>query len=312
MTNRRSTRRGFLRRSVAAAGPTLALAGLGTASKAIAKEPFQPKMAICNETFGDWPFERVFALAAECGYQGIEVAPFTIANDVTDIPAERRREIRKQAEGAGLQIIGLHWLLARTKGFHLTSPDADVRRRTADYLGELARFCADLGGGLLIFGSPKQRNLQAGVDRSTGLRYAAEVLTDALPVLEQTNVRLALEPLSPKITNFLSTAAEAVELIQRVNSPRCQLILDCLAMSTESASIPDLLRRYRRQLIHFHANDPCRRGPGFGDLDFVPIFRTLSDIDFGGWVSVEVFDYSPGPEQLARRSIEYMRQCLPR
>jgi len=123
-------------------------------------------------------------------------------------------------------------------------------------------------------------------------------------------VTLALEPLSHRITNFLQTAAEAVELIGRVDSPHCRLILDCLAMSTEPTPIPDLIRKYQKLLVHFHANDPNSQGPGFGKLDFVPILRALSDIGFAGWVSVEVFNYKPGAERLARESIQYMRKCL--
>ena len=131
-----------------------------------------------------------------------------------------------------------------------------------------------------------------------------------LPSFEKTDVRLAFEPLSPKATNFLRTAAEAVRLVKMIDSPRCRLILDCNAMASESTPIPELVRKYRSHLVHFHANDPNRQGPGFGDLDFVPIFKALREIEFAGWVSVEVFDYKPGPERLARESVEYMKKCL--
>jgi sugar phosphate isomerase/epimerase len=271
---------------------------------------YEPRFAICNETFGDWAFDRAFGFAAEQGYRGIEIAPFTIADDVTDIPTARRDEIRKQAEQAGVEIVGLHWLLARTKGFHLTSPDAEVRRRTAKYLAELARFCADLGGGRMIFGSPPQRNLPDGVTREQGIVFAAEVIAEVLPVLEERNVMLAIEPLSPGTTNFLRTAAEAMELVQRVDAARCRLILDCLAMASEPTPIPELIRRHHASLVHFHANDPNRQGPGFGELNFVPIFAALREVNYRGWVSVEVFDYKPGPERLCRESIQYMKKCL--
>lgn len=305
------TRRAFLNRTAAAAAGGAATAWLSPAIEtAAAKKPFAPRFAICNEMFGDWPFEKAFALAAEAGYKGIELAPFTVANDVTTITAGRRRKIRAQAKAAGLEILGLHWLLAETEGYHLTSPDPDVRRKTAAYLAALARFCAGLGGNLLIFGSPKQRNLAEGVTKEQGLEYAAEVIRGALPELEKSGVTLALEPLSPKTTNFMSTAAGAVELIEKVKSPRCRLILDCLAMSTEAAPIPEIIRRHRDLLVHCQVNDPNRQGPGFGNLDFVPILGTLREIDYRGWISVEVFDFSPGPERLARESIDYMRSCL--
>lgn len=299
-------RRRFLER-------TLTLAGMAVAGPLLAApaNKFRPRFAICNETFVDWPLERVFPLAAECGYRGVEIAPFTLAKQVTEIPASRRAEIRRQAERAGVEVMGLHWLLAKTEGFYLTSPDPAVRRRTAAYLGELARFCADLGGRVLVFGSPKQRNLLPGVSTPQAMDYAAEVFSALMPTLEKTNTVLALEPLSPRTTTFLTTAAEGAELARRVGAPRCRLHLDCIAMSTEPTPIADLLRQHRDLLEHFHANDPNQLGPGMGKLDFRPILATLAEIGYRGWVSVEVFDYRPGGERIARQSIDYMKKCLP-
>jgi sugar phosphate isomerase/epimerase len=308
MTN--LTRRGFLGRAAAVAG----VAAVGHPGwwrpVAHAGEPVPLRYAICNELFEGWPFEKAFGFAAECGYTGIEVAPFTVSNYVTDVSAARRREIRRQAEAAGTPICALHWLLARTEGFHLTSPDRAVRRRTAEYFRELARFCADLGGDVMVLGSPQQRNLQPGVTLEQATTHAVEVLGEVLPVLDQTGVTIGLEPLAPNETTFMSTAAESVGVMRRIDSPRCRMILDCKAAITEADPIPDLIRRHRREMIHFHANDPNLQGPGFGDLDFVPIMGALLDIRFGGWVSVEVFDYSPGVERLARESIEHMQTTV--
>lgn len=267
------------------------------------------KYAICNETFLDWPFERAFAFARECGYTGIEIAPFTMATDARQISPARRAEVRRQAEVADLVVVGLHWLLAKTEGFHLTSPEAEIRRATGDYLVELVRLCGDLGGSLLVFGSPQQRNLAPGVSSRQGADWAAEVFSRVVPELERAQVVLALEPLGPAEGNFLNTAAESVALIERIGSPWCRLHLDCKAMSTEADSIPTLLQRHRQLLAHFHANDPNRLGPGMGALDFHPIVAALGEIDYHGWVSVEVFDYSPGPERLARESIAYLESC---
>jgi sugar phosphate isomerase/epimerase len=308
MTN--LTRRGFLGRAAAVAGVAAAGHPGWWRPVAHAGEPVPLRYAICNELFEGWPFDKAFGFAAECGYTGIEVAPFTVSNYVTDVSAARRREIRRQAEAAGTPICALHWLLARTEGFHLTSPDRAVRRRTAEYFKELARFCADLGGDVMVLGSPQQRNLQPGVTLEQATTHAAEVLGEVLPVLDQTGVTIGLEPLAPNETTFMSTAAETVGVMKRIDSPRCRMILDCKAAITEADPIPDLIRRHRREMIHFHANDPNLQGPGFGDLDFVPIMRALLDIRFGGWVSVEVFDYSPGVERLARESIKHMQTTV--
>lgn len=267
------------------------------------------KFAICNETFVDWPFEKAFAFARDCGYTGIEIAPFTINTDARKITADKRAEVRQQAEDAGLDVIGLHWLLAKTEGLYLTTPDAAVRRTTAQYIEELARLCRDLGGSIMVFGSPMQRNLLPGVSHEEAMGYAADVFQAAMPTLEQLDVTLAVEPLGPAEGNFLLTAADGVRLIEMVGSPNCRLHLDCKAMSTESTPIVDIIRRSAPWLVHFHANDPNRQGPGMGDLQFVPILEALGEIDYRGWISVEVFDYSPGPERLARESIEYLERC---
>ena len=268
------------------------------------------KFAICNETFLDWPLDRAFDFAAECGYTGIEIAPFTLAADARQITTAQRADVRRFADAAGLEVVGLHWLLAKTSGFYLTSPDAEVRRRTAEYVQDLARLCRDLGGSVMVFGSPQQRNLLPGVSMQQALAHAAEVFERCVSVLEQTDVTLAVEPLGPAEGDFLNTAADAVKLIESIGSPHCRLLLDCKAMSSESTPIPDIIRRFAPLLDHFHANDPNKQGPGFGELDFVPILAALGELDYRGWVSVEVFDYSPGVERLARESIDNLRACL--
>lgn len=268
------------------------------------------KFAICNETFQDWPLDQGFAFARECGYTGIEIAPFTIAKYAYDISPQRREEVRRQIEAAGLETVGLHWLLAQTEGFYLTTPDDRVRSSTSEYLAELARLCRDLGGRVLVLGSPMQRNLLPNVTHDQAMALAADCIQGALPAFEDADVVLAVEPLGPQEGNFLNTAELGVQLIEMIGSPRVRLHLDVKAMSTESQPIPDIIRKNAPHLEHFHANDPNRLGPGMGDVDFVPIFAALQEINYQGWVSVEVFDYTPGPERLARESMANMQACL--
>jgi len=269
------------------------------------------RYAICNETFEGWDHAQICRTVADLGYQGLEVAPFTLAPRVTDVTAEGRRMLRRQAEDAGLQIIGLHWLLAKTEGLQLTSPEEAVRRRTADYLVQLAHCCRDLGGELMVFGSPAQRRIPAAATRAQAADHAVDTFRRAAPGIADAGVKLCLEPLSPPEADFINTCAEAMDLLERIDHPSFVLHLDVKAMSTEDLSAPELIRRYGKHAGHFHANDINRRGPGFGDTDFVPIFRALKESGYGGWVSVEVFDYTPDPVTIARESIRYMRMCAP-
>lgn len=267
------------------------------------------KYAICNETFEGWDHERICGTIAELGYTGLEVAPFTLAPRITDVSTARRTELRQAAKRAGVSIIGTHWLLAKTNGFYLTTPDQATRQATGNYFSALAEATAELGGNLMVLGSPLQRNLLPGVSVAQANDYACDTINYCLPTLERCGVTLCLEPLAPSETNYLNTAAEAVAIIHRLKHPNVKLHLDVKAMSSEQQSIPEIIKACRQETFHFHANDPNRRGPGFGAMDFKPIFRALQDTNYTGWVSVEVFDYSPDPITIARESLRYMKEC---
>ena len=267
------------------------------------------KYAICNETFGDWPLEKSLQFAVDCEYTGWEVAPFMLCDDIFEFGDTKRSAYRRAVESAGLDLVGLHWLLAKTEGLHLTSPDESTRKRTSDYISELSRLCRDLGGDVMVLGSPQQRNYGDDQTAADAMAMAARVLTDVVPELERCGVRIALEPLGPQEGNFLNTAAEARELAKMIGSDQIQLHLDVKAMSSEPEPITSVIRNNADAMIHFHANDPNRRGPGMGDVDFVPIFQVLGEVGYSGWVSVEVFDYEPGVETLVRESMANMKSA---
>ncbi|MEZ6059641.1 MAG: sugar phosphate isomerase/epimerase family protein [Planctomycetaceae bacterium] len=269
------------------------------------------KFAICQELFEDMPWDEQCRLIADIGYTGIEVAPFAISDDMTHVAESQLKSMRQTAEQHGLQIIGLHWLLAKTSGLHLTTPDAAVRTRTAEYLKLLADACQVLGGHVLVFGSPQQRSLPAGVTRDQGLQFAAEVFRAAMPVFAEKNVVLCMEPLTSKETDFINTCAEAVELMTLVDHPSFILHQDVKAMlGAEADSIPELIHRHKNVCGHFHVNDTNLLGPGMGETDYHPILRALREVGYRGWVSVEVFDYSPGAEKIARDSLSYLQRVL--
>lgn len=269
------------------------------------------KFAICQELFEDTSWTEQCRIISEAGYTGVEVAPFSISDNMASVSTEELLAFRATADQFGLEIIGLHWLLAKTEGLYLTSPDSDVRRATAEYLKVLARACNVMGGRVLVFGSPFQRNLLPGVSMEQAMEFAAEVFREAMPTFEQENVLLCMEPLTQKETDFVNTCAEAVELMKRVNSGAFVLHQDVKAMlGAEEDSIPDLIHRHHDICGHFHVNDSNLLGPGMGETDYHPILKALLDVDYDGWISVEVFDYSPGAEKITKKSLEYLRQVL--
>ena len=136
------------------------------------------KFGICNEIFQDWKLEDAMAFAKQAGYDGMEIAPFTLAKYVTEIPAAQRRSIRETAARIGIEISGIHWVLVQAEGMYLNHPEAAVRARTAQYFVELVNFCADLGGKVIVVGSPKQRNAMEGVTPEQAWQWATETFRE--------------------------------------------------------------------------------------------------------------------------------------
>jgi sugar phosphate isomerase/epimerase len=268
------------------------------------------KFGICNETFQGWKIDDVFTTCARIGYDVVEVAPFTLAKYVTEIPAAERTRIRDSAARAGVGISGIHWVLVQAEGMYLTSPDADTRTRTANYFCDLVHFCADLGGAIIVVGSPKQRNLLPGVAPEQAWTWATDVFRPSVKVGEDRGVTICFEPLPAEDTNFINTASEAVRFTRQLRSPNFKVILDVRAMSWEEKPVADIIRACQGEFAYVHANDKNMKGPGFGDVDFQPIAAALKDVRYDGTISVEVFKYDEGAETIATKSLEYLKRVF--
>ena len=268
------------------------------------------KFGICNETFQGWKIDDVFNYCARIGYDAVEVAPFTLAKYVTDISPADRQKIREAAARASIAISGIHWVLVQAEGMYLTSPDAPTRTRTANYFCDLVHFCADLGGRVIVVGSPKQRSLLPGVALEQAWDWATDIFRPSVKMAEDRGVTICFEPLPAEDTNFINTASDAVRFTRQLRSQNFKVILDVRAMSWEEKPVPDIIRDCKGEFAYVHANDKNLKGPGFGAVDFRPIAAALKEVGYDGTVSVEVFKYDEGPEEIATKSLAYLKQVF--
>jgi sugar phosphate isomerase/epimerase len=270
------------------------------------------KISICNELFQGWPIDKVFDYAAQLGYDGVEIAPYTLADSVTEISSSKRKAIRRAAEKSGIEIVGLHWLLAKPEGLSINHPDEIIRIRTQEYIEALIHFCADIGGKLLVHGSPHQRTFQEAWRFDESWERAKETFQACLATARKRNVIYCIEPLSRKSTNFINTVTDALRLVKEIRHPNFKLIFDCRSASAEEKSVNEALIRAldSRVLSHIHVNDESGRGPGFGKTKFAPILKTLLKNGYKGYISVEVFDFTPDPQTIASRSLGYLKGIL--
>jgi sugar phosphate isomerase/epimerase len=275
------------------------------------------KFALCNEVLQPLPFQRQCEIAAALGYDGLEVAPFTLADDPMTITDAQAASFRRIAEDAGIGISGLHWLLVAPAGLSIVSADAAVRARTAAVMQRLVELCSLMGGNYLVHGSPKQRSVPAGESMTSARARAIECLAHAARRAQACGVTYCIEPLSPRETDFINTVADAVALLQAIGSPALRTMIDCSAAGqAESEAVDALMARWMPggHIAHVQVNDPNRRGPGQGALAFAPILATLLRMQaaghYRGIVAVEPFDYVPDGVGSAARAIGYLKGVL--
>jgi sugar phosphate isomerase/epimerase len=271
------------------------------------------KIALCNEVLRDREFAAQCDYAAALGYDGLEVAPFTLSAEPHLLGTDARVALRRAAADAGIAVTGLHWLLVAPAGLSLNGPDAALRQRTLDVMVRLVELCAELGGSVLVHGSPAQRSVADGDDRKAAWQRAQDSFVKVGEAAAKAGVIYCLEPLARRETNFINTVEEAAQMVRAVGQPSFRTMVDTSAAgATESGTVDALLDRWLPpgQIAHVQVNDRNRRGPGEGSDRFGPIFATLQRHNYDRVVAIEPFVYEPNGAACAARAIGYVRGVL--
>jgi sugar phosphate isomerase/epimerase len=269
--------------------------------------------AICNEAFEKFRFAHACRAIRKSGYEGIEIAPFTLAEDPSTISAAQRREYRSTIASEGLRFVGLHWLMVSPKGLHVTTPDAALRARSWQHIRNLVDLCADLGpGGVMVFGSPNQRSTTGGLGREQATRHYVEGLAAVAPHAAGRGVTILVEALPKGQCDVVQTLDEAASIVREIDSPSVRTMFDTHNAVDETEPHAVLLDRHYDLIRHVHVNEMDGKHCGAGSYDFKPILNVLQRRGFPGWVSLEAFDFTPGAEKLAGDSLRFLESEIAR
>lgn len=279
--------------------------------------PVPYRFATCNELFEKRPFAEVCRKLRTLGYEGIELAPFTLGEDPAGISTAKRAEIGSQIGDAGLHFVGLHWLLTAPPGLHVTARDEIQRRHSWEYVGRLIDLCGELANfsnsqePVVVFGSPKQRSSNGGLSPKECVDIFTQELARAAPRAQAAGVTLLLEALSPSQTDVVTSLAEAVSIVEQIDSPAVQTMFDVHNAIDEVDPHTELLRRFMPHIRHVHVNEMDGREPGMGDYPFDTLLATLAQLNYCGWVSLEAFDFSRDSYDVAARAISHLKAATP-
>jgi len=265
------------------------------------------RQAICNEVFKDWQFEDACKAIRAAGYTGIEIAPFTLAEDPAAITPAERNEYKRMMAAEGLTFVGLHWLMASPKGLHVTTPDRAVRERSWLHVHNLVDLSADLGpDSIVVFGSPFQRASTGGMSREEATRHYVDGLAAVAPHAESRGVTILMEALPVGQCDVVQTLDEAAALVREIGSPAIRTMYDSHNAVDEVEPHEVLVARHFDVIRHIHVNEMDGRHPAAGGFDFKPVFATLKERGYKGWISLEAFDFTPGAERIANESLHYL------
>lgn len=274
-----------------------------------AGSPF--RYSICNEIYGKMDFRESCKLSRAMGYTGLEISPFTLADDARQITKQQRRDYRDAMHGEGLQFVGMHWLLVTPTWLHVTTPDAELRKKSWDYFNEVIDLAGDLNEGqkdpaVMVFGSPKQRGTK-NISVEEARDHLAEGLAQVADHAHSRNCVIAIEALDHSQTDVVNTLAESAAMVHKINKPGIQTMFDFHNTPDEKDAPEVLVERYFPIIRHVHINEMDGRHPGSGHSNYVPLLQTLKKKNFRGWISLEVFDTKLGAERIGREAIEYLK-----
>jgi|TARA_B110000091_G_scaffold86694_1_gene95177 sugar phosphate isomerase/epimerase len=276
------------------------------------------KISLCNEVISGRGRETIsFAvqcqMAAEMGYGGLEVAPFTLCNHPSELSSAKRTDLLRTAKSFGLEITGLHWLLVSPDGLSITSTDPNIWNKTLDVIKATIDLCSDLEANVLVHGSPAQRQLPLVGEVFEAQKRALDLWAAAGEFSERKGVTYCIEPLSRGETSFVNTVEDAVEIVQKINLPALQTMIDTSAAGlTETTEVADLINYWvpKGNIAHVQLNSTNRGAPGDGDDPFYDILKALKDTKYQGVIAVEPFIYKGGGQATAKRAIDYLKGVL--
>lgn len=248
-----------------------------------------------------YPLDETIRRIARIGYDGIEIGAWSPHAFPETTTAERRKEILRVLEGEGIAVSSM---LPAPSGNNVSSPIPEERRYATNQYKQIADLCSELGGKTLLY-IPGW--VVFGTTRREAWKWSAEALREIGDYCTQYDMTVTIEPTSYD-SNLVDTADQAVEMMEEVNLPNVKLMFDTFHVLYRREVMSDYAYRMGENLKHIHISEERRMPPGCGRGDFPALCQALREIDYDGYVTMEIgFDRRDvEPDWFAREAFEYL------
>jgi sugar phosphate isomerase/epimerase len=255
--------------------------------------------------------EAVAVLLKNAGFGGIELAPTTRWAAPLDATPTDVTAFRNWWESRGFKIVAMQSLLYGRDDLQLFGTEPQ-RQALLDYLGGIAALAASLGVPVLVFGSPKNRQ-RGELPIEEALDVAVEFFRRLGTMADTAGVRFAIEPNPPEYQcDFITTTAEAVSLVERVNRRGIGVQCDMGAITMVGDAPGPAIRNAGRHIAHFHASEPELAETGTGRSDHPAAARALAEIEYQGWISIEMKKAAGSRIESITRAVRLVRAVYQR
>jgi fructoselysine 3-epimerase len=256
-----------------------------------------------------YPLPETIRRIARIGYDGIEIGA-TAPHAYPDyLDASARRDVKACLDDNGIRLSSMLPAPGGGPGFNVSSPLEAERRNAIDQYTKVAQLCSEWGGrtllyvaGWQIYGTPAE---QAWDWSRSALREIAKRAADV-------GVTVAVEP-TPTDSNLVESCEDAMRMMREVDEPNVKLMFDTIHALYRNEVPADYVYRMGKDLHHVHLADANRDAPSAtGKVDYVGLVQALRDIDFDGYLTMEIgFNRRDvDPDSVARRAYAYLKSLL--
>jgi fructoselysine 3-epimerase len=255
-----------------------------------------------------YTLEETIKRIAGIGYDGVEIGAAAPHAYPAHLSKERRKEIKKVLDDNGIAVSSMLPAPGGGPGFNVASPLAEERREAVDQYKKVIELCSDLGGPTVMYIAGWQIY---GTPRIQAWNWSREALGEIAKTAADFGVVVVVEP-TPTDSNLIESCDDAIELMEQVGAKNVGLMFDTQHAYYRNEVPTDYVYRMGKDLRHIHLAEFGRLPPGAGRGDFVGLVAALREIDYKGYLTMEIgFNRRDvEPDLVARQAYEYMKPLV--
>ena len=237
-----------------------------------------------------WPAEEESAVADELsalGVDSVEIAPTKVFDDPTKVSDAELASYLDFWRHRDIKVVAFQSMLFGRPELALFG-DAEVRRATLSRLTSFIDLAGRMGAGVLVFGSPRNRNLPEGASEADVWSEAVDAFGELGEAALAAGTRFCIEPNPTAYAcDFVTNAATGARLVRDVGHEGFGLHLDVAGMTLAGDVPADEIAAAADVLRHYHVSAPQLEELEDNVVDHRSAFAALAQIRYPGFSSIE-------------------------